>query len=399
MVDPINLVTTFASFYGIYAILSISLNLEYGYAGQPNFGQVLFYGLGAFMAAIVAANLLPFFAHVSIGNICDSVAYYVRTSIASSDPGVTISAWIIALIIAMLAGGIVGLVLSYPAIRVKEEWYLSMILLVAGEAFVIIVENTQQIGCGFNGVDGILNPFYWIVQSYAKSSFANSDIGLNIPGVVYALVIMAAAGICFLVAQKLVNSPYGRLLKSIRDDKVAAESLGKDVAKVRRQIMIIGSVMAGLAGGLYVFYLGTATTDDYVPAVTFSIWVMMILGGFANNRGVLAGAFVVTLLNRGSVLLSLLLQPVITELNTTILIYLVYMLESVILLLLLVYKPKGLIPETRIKTKAYDLFDFAKKNTRSEVSTAPEGDGTANSLAHSESLTPDHFEKDENKQK
>ena len=123
---------------------------------------------------IVAANLLPYFSNVPIGNICDAHAFTVRYSIGSSDATIAISVWVIALIIAMIVGGIFGVFISYPAIRVKEEWYLSMILLVAGEAFVIIVENTQQIGCGFNGVDGIQNPFYWITNSYS-TSFASSD--------------------------------------------------------------------------------------------------------------------------------------------------------------------------------------------------------------------------------
>jgi len=372
MVDAIDLIATFASFYGIYAILAISLNLEYGYGGQPNFGQVLFYGLGAFVAAIVAANLLPIFVGQGVGNICDQGAYVVRFNVGSTDAGVAISVWIVALLLAMFAGGIIGLLVSYPAIRVKEEWYLSMILLVAGEAFVIIVENTQQIGCGFNGVDGILNPFYWIFQTYQNSSFASSQLGIDLPGLLYAIVILACTGICYFVAQRLVNSPYGRLLKSIRDDKVAAESLGKDVAKVRRRVMLIGSVMAGLAGGLYVYYIGAASTDDYVPAVTFTIWVMMILGGFANNKGVLAGALFLTLLERGAVLVSLVLQPLLPNLNTAVLIYLEYMVEAVILLLLLLFRPKGLIPETRIQTKAYELFDFGKAKTSKSADAEPE---------------------------
>jgi branched-chain amino acid transport system permease protein len=364
MVDVLDLIATFGSFYGIYAILAISLNLEYGYAGQPNFGQVLFYGLGAFVAAIVAANLLPIFAGQGVGNICDQGAYVVRFNIGSTNPGDAISVWVIALLLAMFAGGIIGLLVSYPAIRVKEEWYLSMILLVAGEAFVIIVENTQQIGCGFNGVDGILNPFYWIFQRYANSPFASSQLGIDLPTLLYAIVILACAGICYLIAQRLVNSPYGRLLKSIRDDKIASESLGKDVAKVRRRVMLIGSVMAGLAGGLYVYYIGAASTDDFVPAVTFTIWVMMILGGFANNRGALAGALFLTLLERGAVLVSLVLQPLLPNFNTAVLIYLEYMVEAVILLLLLLFRPKGLIPETKIITKAYELFDFSKANSK-----------------------------------
>ncbi len=365
--DYIGLISSFASYYGIFTILALSLNLEYGYAGQPNFGQVLFYGVGAFVAAIVAANLLPFFAGKSIGNICGVGAYLSRTSIGVGDPAVTLSSWAIALIVAMIAGGIIGLVVSYPALRVKEEWYLSMILLVAGEMFVIIVENTQQIGCGFNGVDGIENPFNWLASVYASSSLSHTRlvqaINFNTPDVApvaYALVIIVFTVVCFIVAQKLGNSPYGRLLKSIRDDKVASESLGKDVSKVRKQIMIIGSIMAGLAGGLYVYYIGVATTDDYVPAVTFTVWVIMILGGYANNRGVLAGALAITLLNRGSVLLSVYLQPIIPNLNPAYLIYGEYMIEGVILILLLMFRPKGLIPETRIKTKAYSLFDFGK---------------------------------------
>jgi branched-chain amino acid transport system permease protein len=360
LVDIIAIITSFVSFYGIYAILAISLNLEYGYAGQPNFGQVLFYGVGAFVAAIVAADLLPLFARVSSGNICSPTAYAIRYAIGSSSPGIAIPVWIIGLILAMTAGGVIGFLLSYPAIRVKEEWYLSMILLVAGEAFVTIVQNTSQIACGFFGLNGVQNPFYGISQAYSSSAFASSALGIDLPSIVYALIIMGFTGICYLVAQKLADSPYGRLLKSVRDDKVASESLGKDVSKVRKQIMTIGSIMAGLAGGLYVYHVGAAVTEDFVPAVTFTIWVMMILGGFANNRGALLGTFVLTLLQQGSIALGLNFQQFLPSYDTNLLLYLEYVAEAVILIILLMFRPKGLIPETRIQTKAYELFDFGK---------------------------------------
>lgn len=373
MVDAISFIVGFASYYGIFVILAISLNLEYGYAGQPNFGQVLFYGLGAFVGAIVAANLLPYLVHIPIGNICSAGGYLARTSIGMTNAGVSLGVWIIALILAMIAGGIVGLAVSYPAIRVKEEWYLSMILLVAGEAFVIIINNTQQIGCGFQGLDGILNPFTWVANLYINSSFASTNVGIDLPSAIYASAIMAFAAICYFVAQRLVNSPYGRLLKSIRDDKVAAESLGKDVAAVRRRIMVIGSIMAGLAGGLYVYYLGAAGTDDFVPAVTFTIWVMMILGGYANNRGILAGAFVLTFLEQGATLLSVIIQPYLPSgVSPSVVIYLEYALEAVILILLLLFRPKGLIPETRIQTKAYELFDFSKSQDQKAADSKAE---------------------------
>jgi branched-chain amino acid transport system permease protein len=120
--------------------------------------------------------------------------------------------------------------------------------------------------------------------------------------------------------------------------------------------MVIGSIMAGLAGALYVYYIGIASSDDFIPAVTFSVWVMMILGGYANNRGLLVGAFIITLLDRGSLVSGILLESYLP--NPNLIIYGRYMVEAVILLLLLLFRQKGILPETRVKTKAYTLFDF-----------------------------------------
>jgi len=374
MFDYAGFAITFASIYGVFAILGISLNLEYGYAGQPNFGQVLFYGLGAFVGGTVAANLLPIFAGSAVGNICGVSETLARQQIALTQPAVSVSVWGIALLSAMVAGGVVGLVASYPALRVKEEWYLSMILLVGGEMFRIIVMNTEQLGCGFNGLAGITSPFYWM-----SSYFGSATLQAEVPTGLYAAVIVALAAGCFVIAQKIANSPYGRLLKSIRDDKVAADSLGKDVSKVRRQIMVIGSVMAGLAGALYVYYIGVASTDDFIPAVTFSIWVMMILGGYANNRGLLVGTFVITMLDRGSLVSGILLQSFLPNFNANLILYGRYMVEAVILLLLILFRQKGILPETRIKTKAYTLFDFGGKNSpaRRQDSSAGKGETKA----------------------
>jgi len=360
----------FGSVYGIFAILGVSLNLEYGYAGQPNFGQVLFYGLGAFVGGTVAANLLPILAGSAVGNICDVSTQLAREQIALTQPAISVSVWVIALVSAMVAGGVVGLVASYPALRVREEWYLSMILLVSGEMFRVIVMNTQQLGCGFNGLAGITSPFYWM-----SNYFRSVALQVDVPTGLYAATVLVLALVCYMIAQRIGSSPYGRLLKSIRDDKVAAESLGKDVSKVRTQIMIIGSVMAGLAGALYVYYIGVASTDDFIPAVTFSVWVMMILGGYANNRGLLLGTFVITMLDRGSLVSGLLLQSSLPDFNANLILYGRYMVEAVILVLLLLFRQKGILPETRIKTKAYEIFEFGRSAAISKEQSAPEGGG------------------------
>src|SRR5579875_3944326 len=96
--DVASFVIVFATVYGIFAILSISLNLEYGFGGQPNFGQVLFYGLGAFSAGIVSATLLPLLAGKVVGDICSVDSLGLREAIAYSSPLLTLSTWVIALI-------------------------------------------------------------------------------------------------------------------------------------------------------------------------------------------------------------------------------------------------------------------------------------------------------------
>lgn len=337
--------------------------MEYGYGGQPNFGQVLFFGLGAVVGATLTANLLPMLAGLNVGDICTVSSQLARENVASTSPVISVSVWVVAMVIGSIAGGIMGLVASYPALRVKEEWFLSMILLVGGEAFRIVVMNTPQIGCGFNGLAGIYNPFTWFNNYIPQSWQTYASTGL------FAAIIIAFAFGCFVFAQRIGNSPYGRLLKSVRDDKVASESLGKDVTRIRQQIMVLGSAMAGLAGVFYVYYIGVASSDDYITAVTFSVWVMMILGGYANNRGLLVGTFVIVLLDRGSLISGLLLQPYFPTLDPNYFVYGRYMVEAVILLLVLAFKQKGIFPETRVKTKAYTLFDFGKKNNTTAART------------------------------
>lgn len=364
--DIVSLVVVFLTVYGIFAIMSTSLNLEYGFAGQPNFGQVLFYGLGAFSAGIVSATLLPLLAGRVVGDICTGDALVLRESIALSSPLLSLSTWVIALVVAVAVSAVFGYLASYPAIRVKEEWYLSMILLVAAEMFRIIVRNTPQFGCGYNGLAGLSNPFAWIGR------YVQSGSSAYVSSALYAVVILALAFACYYLAERLVNSPFGRLLKSVRDDKVAAEALGKNVNKIRTQIMIIGSAMAGLAGALYVFYIGVAIAEDYISAVTFGVWVMIVLGGIGNNKGVLAGTAALIALQRGTAFLGIALQGAFPGFNANLMSYASYIVEALLLLLLIMFRPKGLFPEKRIRTKAYELFDFGTKSESKQRETIPD---------------------------
>jgi branched-chain amino acid transport system permease protein len=160
--------------------------------------------------------------------------------------------------------------------------------------------------------------------------------------------------ICFVVAQLLTNSPYGRVMRAIREDEVAADVLGKDKAKYKAQILMLGSAMAGVAGGLYGQYLQCIAPGMFLPMVTFTVWIMVLLGGPGNNWGVLLGAGLVELFDRGANLAKDYLVLPVDPSN------LQYILFGVLIILVLFFRPGGILKESPIKTKALKLARNAK---------------------------------------
>ncbi|MCB0022312.1 MAG: branched-chain amino acid ABC transporter permease, partial [Caldilinea sp.] len=109
---------------------------------------------------------------------------------------------------------------------------------------------------------------------------------------------LVAAALCYWFAQRLARSPYGRMLKAMRENSDVATGLGKPMARTRASVMIVGSAMAAMAGVFFVTNVGFASTNDYVVGLTLDIWVMIVLGGLGNMRGALLGAAIITLLDR-----------------------------------------------------------------------------------------------------
>lgn len=335
-----SLIITFTSFFGIYTILSISLNLEYGYGGQPNFGKVTFFAMGAFVAGVMASRVLPLISGLSVTDPLGPQGVEIRIAISSTRPIETMVTFIMTLVLAMIVGGFLGYILSYPALRIREEWFLAMVLLVSGEIVRITVRSYPPIVGGYQGLAGISNPFRW-VNDATKASL------------MYAGLILAVSLGVYLLADRLVNSPFGRLLKSIRDDPVASMSLGKNVQLVRAQVLTIGSALAALAGALYAHYIGFITPDDFTPIRTFDIWVMMVLGGMANNRGAVAGAAVMTAIDRATAMLAVELGTFGTFIEFN---YVRYVLVGILMIAILMYRQKGLLPETPVRTPAYEVM-------------------------------------------
>ncbi len=339
------LATTIAllTFFGISALMALSLNLEYGIAGIPNFGQALFVSIGAYTAGWTYTRLLPLLAGKAMIPPCGSTlgqALQLRSVIMKTLPVVGLTNFAITLLIALVIGGIVGYLASYPALRLREEWYLGLVLLVGSEIVRIIVRGYAPLICGNNGLSGLAQPFHWVSNSTLSS-------------LLFAVLVLTMAGLAYIYCERLVRSPYGRLLKAVRENDQVAASLGKNVARIRGQVMVIGSAIAALAGVFFVVNSGYASTNDYVVALTLDMWVMVVLGGLGNNRGALLGALLITLLDRATAITAIQLNTlgINWEFN-----YARYILFGIILLLMLRYRPQGLLPEPTQTTQAHEAL-------------------------------------------
>jgi branched-chain amino acid transport system permease protein len=177
------------------------------------------------------------------------------------------------------------------------------------------------------GIRGIPQPLY--------SIFGN-DYTLF-----YVLLVYTTLIICYLFAERIVNSPFGRVLKAIRDDEEAVQAFGKNTCMFKIKIFIIGSSMASVSGSLFAHYLAFISPDMFYPTVTFSVWTMMVIGGSANNLGVIAGAVLVQVFERGTRFLKDFVVLPIEPSNLRVI------LIGLLLILFLLYRPDGIIKEEK----------------------------------------------------
>ena len=262
-------------------------------------------------------------------------ALQLRTEIMRTMPAIGFANFAITLIIAAVIGGLVGYLASYPALRLKEEWYLALVLLVASEILRIFMRSYEPVICGHNGLSGISQPFTFLRNPRLSS-------------MLFAALVLTFTAAIYFYSERLVRSPYGRLMKSVRENDVVATSLGKSVKRTRAQVMIIGSAIAAIAGVFFVVNIGFASTNDYVMALTLDIWVMVVLGGLGNNKGALLGALIITVLDRVTAIGAIQMNMLGSQFEFN---YVRYIIFGIILLLMLRYRPQGILPEPLQTTK------------------------------------------------
>lgn len=320
--------------FSIYLIINLSLNLEFGFAGVPNFGKVLSVAAGAFVMGTVPfviygvvmdyGGLDPVDDNIMlIGQINDHIAAH---------PEIAIGVFAITAVVAIVMGGILGLISAYPAIRLRGD-YLAITLLGFGEVIRIIGMNHTPLVGGTLGVS-VPDMLSFVPNEYRF--------------VIASVVLLGFAGAAYLVVSRFTNSPVGRLLRSTRDDEMALRTLGRNPVRIKFKVLMLAGALGAVGGLLYASYVEGVVAFGYNRLNwTFLPFVMLIVGGMANNKGILAGTFLFILSRK----LVIYYNDALDGLLPFDIIWLDYLALGGVMILVLIFRPHGIIPERPQKTK------------------------------------------------
>ncbi|MGI9567994.1 MAG: branched-chain amino acid ABC transporter permease [Nitrosopumilus sp.] len=313
--------------FAVYAIVNLSLNLEFGYTGIPNFGKVLAVGAGAFVAASIPGRIFASMAGIEGDYILDNLLIVSQVNVWLVDNvGIGFAVFFLTLGIAAGVGAGLGLLTSYPAIRLRGD-YLAITLLAFGESIRVIGNNFTPLVGGTLGVQ-VPDPL----------SFLPDDVRFPVA----TLGMVAIAITVFVYSEKLIRSPLGRLLRAVRDNEVAAESLGKNTTKIRIKVIMVSAALAAIGGALYAFYVGGTIAFAYDRASwTFWPFLMILIGGLANNKGVLVGTLIFVIIRK----LIIFFKDSFEGFVPFDVVWLDFLLLGIILLVVLLYRPQGIFVE------------------------------------------------------
>ncbi|ACM56741.1 branched-chain amino acid ABC transporter permease [Halorubrum lacusprofundi] len=309
---------------GMYALLSFGLNAQWGFTGLINFSVAAFFGIGAYGSALMTASGSPI--------------------AGGFNP-------IVGLVVALVAAFVLALLIGIPTLRLRAD-YLAIASLGLAEVVRLIVLNERWLTNGSAGLRGIPGFFKgWPVLS----TFPETMPGLRlvvIPGspviletafwqaLLNVLLVLSFAGAAYFVLRRAHQSPWGRVLRTIRSDEDLARALGKNTYSFKMQSFILGSLIMALAGVFYThlnLYVGPGDLD---PITTFYAWVAVILGGSGSNRGALFGGIVIVTIREGTRFLNDVALPIDPAPLRLLLI-------GVVIVAVMRYRPQGILPPQR----------------------------------------------------
>jgi branched-chain amino acid transport system permease protein len=253
----------FASTAGIYAIFSMGLNVHWGYTGLFNIGIAGFFAIGAYTSALVTSPLPT-----------GSLAQYVQQAIGLNMP------FLVGVIAAGLVSGLLAIPIGLPTLRLRED-YLAITTIGIAETIRRIFNNERWLANGPQGLVGLDQPLGNLLPP-------------NYYNFVYLVIVLVFLVLIYIALERGIRSPWGRVLRAVREDEVITAAVGKDVFLFKMQSLVVGAVIMGIGGALYAHSVRAIQPSVFSPLFgTFVIWAMLILGGSGNNKGAILGAFIV----------------------------------------------------------------------------------------------------------
>ena len=248
---PVGLLTIAA----IYAVMCLGLNVQWGFTGLFNAGIAGFFAVGAYTSAILTTAPHPDY----LGGFGLPVA--------------------VGLVAAMATAGVVALGIGWLTLSLRSD-YLAIATIGIAEILRLIVKNEDWLTNGPRGIPAIPRPFEWLPPFPAQ--------------VAYLVLVAAIVAVIYIALERGLNSPWGRVMRAIRENEDSARAAGKDIMRRRLEAFVLGSMIMGLGGALMahsIKFIGPEATEPLI--VTFLVWVMLIAGGSGNNRGAIVGAVVI----------------------------------------------------------------------------------------------------------
>lgn len=237
-----------------FSLLALALNLQWGFTGLFNVGVAGFAAIGAYTTAILtgpdyAGSLGGFGLPAPMG-------------------------WAAA----TLTGAAAGILIGAMTLRLRQD-YLAIATFGAAVVIQLLALNLEPLTGGAFGLASLPRPFAGLAGSARNAAFL--------------AISLAILGLAWLALEALTRSPWGRVLRAIREDETAARALGKNAVRFRLEAFAIGCGLMGLAGGIYASFIGFVAPQDFQSILTFQVWAMLIAGGAGSNLGAVVGGVLV----------------------------------------------------------------------------------------------------------
>jgi branched-chain amino acid transport system permease protein len=306
----------------IYGLLALALNVQFGYAGVLNFGHVAFFAAGAFASAIITLPPAGSPAYVAAG------AHY---AIGLGLP------FVVGVIGAGVCGGLLALLIGLTSIRLSSH-YLAIGTFAMAEVFHSFLVNEEWLTGGQFGITNVPRP--------GEGTLVSVDWYAD----AYLLLIVVVVVALLFVTVRITESPFGRVLRAIRSDELSTRVLAKETWRYKLQAFMLGGVLAGIAGSLWIHSLGVVHVRQFIPIVTFQVWLAMLIGGVGNHRGVFVGALLLVAIQEGTRFLADV--PGLSTLaagNPSFLPSLRLVLVGLLLVLVIRFFPRGIMPARKRK--------------------------------------------------